>query len=340
MLKVNKNEYNEIFQNIKNEILNSQYKAMQAINKELIYMYWHIGKIILNNSQWGNKFIDSLSVDLKLEFPEIKGFSIRNLKNMKKFAEEYQDFEFVQSVAAQITWTHNVLLLDKIKDIEIRKWYINETVKNGWSVNILEMQINSKLYERQVSNEKISNFQNTLPDLQSDLAIQTMKDPYLFDFISLKGKVKELEIENAMIDRIKDVLIELGNGFAFVGNQYKLTVGDKDYFIDLLFYHLKLKCYIVVELKAREFEPTDAGQLNFYLSAIDDLVKDKADNPSIGLLLCKTKDKFTAEYALKDINKPIGVSEYKLLEDIPEYLQSQLPKAEDIELHIQDIEES
>ena len=340
MLEINKNQYNEIFQNIKNEILSSQYQAMQAINKQLIYMYWHIGKIILNNSVWGNKFIDNLSIDLKLEFPDIKGFSVRNLKNMKKFAEEYQDFEFVQSVTAQITWTHNVLLLDKIKDIEIRKWYINETVKNGWSVNILEMQINSKLYERQVSNEKISNFQNTLPDIQSDLAIQTMKDPYLFDFISLKGKVKELEIENAMIDRIKDVLIELGNGFAFVGNQYKLTVGDKDYFIDLLFYHLKLKCYIVVELKAREFEPTDAGQLNFYLSAIDDLVKDKTDNPSIGLLLCKTKNKFTAEYALKDINKPIGVSEYKLLEDIPEYLQSQLPKAEDIELHIQDIEEN
>ena len=340
MLEISKNEYNEIFQNIKNEILSSQYQAMQAINKELIYMYWHIGKIILNNSVWGNKFIDNLSIDLKLEFPDIKGFSIRNLKNMKKFAEEYQDFKFVQSVTAQITWTHNVLLLDKIKDIEIRKWYINETVKNGWSVNILEMQINSKLYERQVISEKISNFQNTLPDIQSDLAIQTMKDPYLFDFISLKGKVKELEIENAMIDRIKDVLIELGNGFAFVGNQYKLTVGNKDYFIDLLFYHLKLKCYIVVELKAREFEPTDAGQLNFYLSAIDDLVKDKTDNTSIGLLLCKTKDKFTAEYALKDINKPIGVSEYKLLEDIPEYLQSQLPKAEDIELHIQDIEEN
>ena len=339
MLEVNKKQYDEIFQNIKNEILSSQYKAMQTINKELIYMYWHIGKIILNNSQWGNKFIDNLSIDLKLEFPKIKGFSIRNLKNMKKFAEEYQDFEFVQSVTAQITWTHNVLLLDKIKDIEVRKWYINETVKNGWSVNILEMQINSKLYERQVISEKVSNFQKTLPDIQSDLAIQTMKDPYLFDFISLKGKVKELEIENAMIDRIKDVLIELGNGFAFVGNQYKLTVGNKDYFIDLLFYHLKLKCYIVVELKARDFEPTDAGQLNFYLSAIDDLVKDETDNPSIGLLLCKTKDKFTAEYALKDINKPIGVSEYKLLEDIPEYLQSQLPKAEDIELHIQDIEE-
>ena len=250
MLKnIDNNSYKEIFDTIKLEILKSQYNAMQLVNRELIFMYWHIGKIILENSEWGNKFIDNLSIDLKLEFPNIKGFSIRNLKNMKKFAEEYSDFEFVQLVTAQITWTHNVLLLDKIKDIEIRKWYINETVINGWSVNVLEMQINSKLYERQAISEKVSNFKNTLPDVQSDLALQTMKDPYIFDFISLKGKVKETEIENAMINKIKDVLIELGNGFAFVGNQYKLTVSDKDYFIDLLFYHLKLKCYIVVELK-------------------------------------------------------------------------------------------
>lgn len=337
--EINVSKYKEIFENIKQEILKSQYKAMQAVNKELIYMYWHIGKIILYNSEWGNKFIDNLSMDLKLEFPKINGFSIRNLKNMKKFAEEYPDFEFVQSITAQITWTHNVLLMDKVRNIEERKWYINETVKNGWSVNLLEMQINSKLYQRQVIANKITNFPSTLPDAQSDLAIQTMKDPYLFDFISLKGKVKELEIENAMIDKIKDVLIELGKGFAFVGEQYKITVSEKDYFIDLLFYHLKLKCYIVVELKAREFEPTDAGQLNFYLSAIDDLVKDETDNATIGLLLCKNKDNFTAEYALRNISSPIGVSEYKLLEDIPEYLQSQLPKAEDIELHIKEIDE-
>ena len=311
---------------------------MQVVNKELIFMYWHIGKIILENVQWGNKFIDNLSIDLKLEFPNINGFSVRNLKYMRKIAEEYPDFEFVQEVLAQITWYHNIILMDKIKNIEVRKWYINETVKNGWSSNILKMQIDSKLYQRQEVTEKINNFTNTLPDIQSDLAIQTMKDPYIFDFISLKGQAKETEIEKAMINRIKEVLIELGNGFAFVGNQYKLTVGNKDYFIDLLFYHLKLKCYVVVELKAREYEPTDAGQLNFYLSAVDDMVKDVGDNPSIGLLLCKNKDKFTAEYSLKDINKPIGVSEYKLLEEIPEYLQSQLPKAEDIELHIKDIE--
>ena len=332
-------KYKQIFENIKQEVLKSQYKAMQIVNKELIFMYWHIGKIIGDNSKWGNKFIDSLSIDLKLEFPKVTGFSVRNLKYMKKIAEEYPDFEFVQQVVAQIPWGHNIILMDKVKNIEERKWYIKQSIINGWSRSLLTMQIESKLYERQVVAEKVTNFPATLPDIQSDLAIQTMKDPYLFDFISLKGKVKEIEIEKAMIDKIKDVLIELGKGFAFVGEQYKITVSEKDYYIDLLFYHLKLKCYVVVELKAREFEPTDAGQLNFYLSAIDDLVKDKTDNATRGLLLCKNKDNFTAEYALRNISSPIGVSEYKLLEDIPEYLKSQLPKVEEIELHIRDIEE-
>lgn len=332
-------KYKQIFENIKQEVLKSQYKAMQIVNKELIFMYWHIGKIIGDNSKWGNKFIDSLSIDLKLEFPKVTGFSVRNLKYMKKIAEEYPDFEFVQQVVAQIPWGHNIILMDKVKNIEERKWYIKQSIINGWSRSLLTMQIESKLYERQVVAEKVTNFPATLPDIQSDLAIQTMKDPYLFDFISLKGKVKEIEIEKAMIDKIKDVLIELGKGFAFVGEQYKITVSEKDYYIDLLFYHLKLKCYVVVELKAREFEPTDAGQLNFYLSAIDDLVKDKTDNATIGLLLCKNKDNFTAEYALRNISSPIGVNEYKLLEDIPEYLKSQLPKVEEIELHIRDIEE-
>ncbi len=332
-------KYKQIFENIKQEVLKSQYKAMQIVNKELIFMYWHIGKIIGDNSKWGNKFIDSLSIDLKLEFPKVTGFSVRNLKYMKKIAEEYPDFEFVQQVVAQIPWGHNIILMDKVKNIEERKWYIKQSIINGWSRSLLTMQIESKLYERQVVAEKVTNFPATLPDIQSDLAIQTMKDPYLFDFISLKGKVKEIEIEKAMIDKIKDVLIELGKGFEFVGEQYKITVSEKDYYIDLLFYHLKLKCYVVVELKAREFEPTDAGQLNFYLSAIDDLVKDKTDNATIGLLLCKNKDNFTAEYALRNISSPIGVSEYKLLEDIPEYLKSQLPKVEEIELHIRDIEE-
>ena len=305
-----------------------------------MFMYWHIGKIILENIQWGNKFIDDLSMDLKMEFPEIKGFSVRNLKYMRKFAEEYPDFKFVQEVLAQITWYHNIILMDKIDDIEERKWYIKEIVQNGWSSNILKMQIDGKVYERQALAKKITNFNLTLPSVQSDLAMQTMKDPYIFDFIVLKGQVKEKQIEDAMIDKIKNVLIELGNGFAFVGNQYKITVSDTDYFIDLLFYHLELRCYVVVELKARKFKPTDAGQLNFYLSAIDDILRKSGDNPTIGILLCKEKDRLTAEYALRDISKPVGVSEYKILQDMPEYLQSQLPKVEDIELHIKSIEEN
>ena len=337
--KIDINKYKNIVENIKQEVLKAQYKAMQAVNKELIFLYWNIGKIILDNSKWGNKFIDNLSIDLKLEFPEIKGFSVRNLKYMKKFAENYPNFKFVQEVLAQITWYHNIILMDKIDDIEKRKWYVKETIQNGWSSNILKMQIDGRVYERQAIAEKTTNFKNTLTDIQSDLAIQTIKDPYVFDFIALKGKAREKQIEEAMIEKIKNVLIELGNGFAFVGNQYKITVSDTDYYIDLLFYHLELRCYIVVELKARKFRPSDAGQLNFYLSVIDDVLRKEGDNPTIGMLLCKEKDKFTAEYALKDINKPIGVSEYKLLADIPEYLQSQLPRAEDIELHIKEIED-
>ena len=332
-------KYKEIFKNIKQEILKSQYKAMQAVNTEMIYMYWNIGKIILDNVEWGNKFIENLSIDLKTEFPDIQGFSSRNLRNMRNFYKEYPNIEILQTLSAKIPWAHNVLLISKVKDMEIRKWYIKETIKNGWSHDVLADQIKYKLYERQVIAEKVTNFENTLPDVQSDLVLQTMKDPYIFDFIALKGQVKEKQIEDAMIEKIKNVLIELGNGFAFVGNQYKITVSDIDYFVDLLFYHLELRCYVVVELKARKFKPTDAGQLNFYLSAIDDMLRKEGDNPTIGILLCKEKDKLTAEYALKDINKPVGVSEYKILQDIPEYLQSQLPKVEDIELHIKDIEE-
>ena len=209
------NKYKEIFENVKNEILKSQYRAMQVVNKELIFMYWHIGKIILENSVWGNKFITNLSIDLKMEFPNIQGFSERNLKYMRKIAEEYPDFEFVQEVLAQITWYHNIVLMDKIKDIEERKWYIKEIIKNGWSTNVLKAQIKNKVYERQALAEKVTNFENTLPDLQSDLAMQTLKDPYIFDFIALKGQVKEKQIEEAMISKIKDVLLELRKRICF-----------------------------------------------------------------------------------------------------------------------------
>lgn len=334
MEKENLEEYKKIFLAVKQQILTSQYRAMQVVNRELIFMYWNIGKIILENEKWGNKFIEKLSIDLKQEFPETKGFSIRNLKYMRKFAKEYYNFEFVQQVVAQIPWGHNVVLMDKTNSIEQRQWYMNQCIKNGWSKNMLRTQIDNKLYERQAIAEKTTNFSSTLPNFQSDLAIQTIKDPYIFNFITLKENPKELEIEQAIINKIKDVLIEFGSGFAFIGNQYKIEIDKKDYYIDLLFYHLKLKCYFVVELKAREFEPIDIGQISFYLSAIDNIVKDKNDNPTIGLILCKKKNKFIAEYALKDINKPIGISEYKMMNEIPEYLEKQLPNVKDIEMHL------
>jgi len=214
-MEIDISNYKEIFENVKNEILKSQYRAIQIVNKELIFMYWHIGRIILENGKWGNKFVDNLSIDLKLNFPNSTGFSVRNLKYMKKIALEYPDFEFVQEVLAQITWYHNVILMDKIKDIEERKWYINETIKNGWSTNVLKNQIKNKLYERQAIADKTTNFENTLPDIQSDLAMQTLKDPYIFDFIALKGQFKEKEIEKAMITKIKDVLLELRNRICF-----------------------------------------------------------------------------------------------------------------------------
>lgn len=264
-------KYKNIFENVKQEVLKSQYKAMQAVNQELIYMYWSIGKIISQNTKWGNKFINNLAIDLKLEFPNIKGFSARNLRNMRNFYKEYTNFEIWQTLSAKLTWSHNILLISKVKNIKIRKWYMKETIKNGWSHDELEYHIKYKLYERQAVAEKTSNFKDTLPHIQSDLVIQTMKDPYIFDFISVKGQLKEKQIEEVMIEKIKNVLIELGCGFSFIGSQYKITISDIDYFIDLLFYHLELRCYVVVELKARKFKPTDAGQLNFYLSAIDNI---------------------------------------------------------------------
>lgn len=332
-----KNQYINVLEKIMTEILKSQ-KNSQIVRKNIVLLYWHIGKILLEYSEYNSKFITNLSADLSSLFFNMKGLTPWNLKKMRKFAKNYPDYEFVKNYCAKITWSNNILIIDKVDSFEKRKWYIEQTIQCSWSFNLLNKQINSDLYNRQVTSKKVTNFKNTLPAIQSDLATQTLKDPYCFDFISSNGKVKELEIEEKMLDKIKDVLTELGHGFAFIGDQYKLTIGDKDYFIDLLFYNVHLKCYIVIELKAREFHPSDVGKLNFYLSAVNDLVKNETDNPSIGLLLCKKKDKFTAKYAIKDINNPIAVSEYRLLEDTPQNLQSLLPKLEDIQLHFSDLE--
>ena len=334
---INENEYREILLEIKNEIFKSQYKAMQVVNRELIFMYWHIGKIILANSEWGNKFIDNLSIDLKLEFPNIQGFSIRNLKYMKKIAEEYPEFEFVQEVLAQITWYHHITLMDKVKDPAEHIWYAGQSAENGWSRNVLVHQIESGLYQRQVLADKVSNFENRLPSPQSELAVQTMKDPYIFDFIPFKPDMVERDIEQALVKDVTKLLLELGTGFAFLGNQYHLNVGGDDFYIDLLFYNLNLRCYVVIELKTGEFKPEYAGQLNFYLSAVDGILKKEQDNPSIGLLLCKSKNDLVAEYSLKDMSKPIGVSAYQITSSLPEEFEKQLPSVEDIQKRIKNI---
>lgn len=251
---------------------------------------------------------------------------------MKLFYEEYKDNEIWQQLVAKLPWGHNLLLIEKIKDKNIRKIYAEATIENGWSRNVLAIQIENN-YHLRIGNST-NNFNDVLPNYSSDLVNNTIKDPYIFDFITLKENYKEKELENLMIIRIRDVLLELGNGFSFVGNQYKIEVGNTDYFIDLLFYHLKLKCYIVVELKASKFIPEYIGKMNFYLSAVDDLIKSKEDNPSIGLILCKEKDRFSVDYTLKDINKPIGVSSYEISKFIPKEILESLPTEEELNLHI------
>lgn len=331
---MNNNEYLDLVQLVKQEIKQAQYKATLSVNKELVVLYYGIGRIINEHKSWGNKFIENLATDIKLSFPEAKGYSVRNLKYMAKFAATYEDEEFVQQAVAQIPWGHTLVLLDKISDSTIRNWYIERIIENGWSRNVLVHQIESGLYQRQAIAKKISNFESCLPASQSELATQTMKDPYIFDFISFKEDMVERDIEQALVKNVTNLLLELGTGFAFLGNQYHLNVGGDDFYIDLLFYNLNLRCYIVIELKTGEFKPDYAGQLNFYLSAVDGILKSEYDNPTIGLLLCKSKNNIVAEYTLKDMSKPIGVSEYKVTSDLPENLSKQLPSIEDIRKRI------
>lgn len=331
---MNTPEYISIVENIKHEITAAQYRAAVHVNADLLLLYHSIGCIINDHKSWGNKFIDNLATDIKMSFPESKGYSVRNLKYMAKFAEAYPDREFVQQVVAQIPWGHNIILMDKVSNPDERVWYIQKAIENSWSRNVLVHQIESGLYKRQVSAEKVSNFEHRLPSPQNELAVQTMKDPYVFDFIPFREDMLERDIEQALVRDITKLLLELGTGFAFVGNQYHLNVGGDDFYIDLLFYNLNLRCYVVIELKTGDFKPEYAGQLNFYLSAVDGILKKEHDNPSIGLLLCKSKNNLVAEYSLKDISKPIGVSEYKVTSNLPDDLEDQLPSIEDIQKRI------
>lgn len=329
--------YAELLNTLKERIRASQVRAVLSVNRELVMLYWQIGQEILTrqaNENWGSKVIDRLAADLRREFPDMQGFSPRNLKYMRTFAEAYPDKQFVQQAVAQIPWGHNVRILDYVKGYDEREWYIRETIKNGWSRNILVLQIKSNLYRRQ--GKAVSNFRKTLPPPQSDLAHQVLKDPYIFDFLTIDKETHERALEKELVNHITKFLLELGAGFAFVGKQFRMEISGQDFYIDLLFYHTRLHCYVVVELKVGEFKPEYAGQINFYLSALDDLIKAPGDNPSIGIILCATKDRILAEYALRDMRKPIGVAEWKtkLTRTLPAKLKKNLPTIEEIEAEL------
>ena len=329
-------DYHHFFEELKERICNAQVRAALAINRELILLYWQIGADILNRQQqqkWGAKVIDNLAADLRKAFPEMKGFSSRNLKYMRSFAETYPDFEFVQEVLAQITWYHNITLIEKVKSPDERLWYARQTIEQGWSRNVLVHQIESGLYKRQGKAD--TNFSRTLPKPQSELAQQLFKDPYNFDFINLGKEAQERDLERALIERIRDFLLELGVGFAFVGSQYHLEVEGEDFYLDLLFYHLRLRCFVVIDLKVEEFKPEFSGKMSFYVSAVDELLKHRDDMPTIGIILCKYKKQKIVEYSLRDMNKPIEVSSYQLREGLPERLQESLPTIEQLEAELE-----
>ena len=361
-------QYSQLLMRIKDRIRRAQVKATLSANAEMILMYWDIGRMIHERQQqegWGSKVIPKLAQDIHNELPEVKGFSERNIGYMIRFAREYdnplilqqavaklppeapsekgsqavaqlpdsESHESLQQLVARIPWGHHILLMEKIKELPVRLWYMRQTIEQGWSRNVLKIMVESKVHERQGS--AVSNFKERLPDPQSDLARQTLKDPYIFDFLTLTEPFQERELETELVKYLEKFLLELGQGFAFVGRQYHVEVGDKDFYIDLLFYHLKLRCFVVIELKKGAFKPEYAGKMNFYCSVVDDRLKHPDDQPTIGLILCQEKDRVLAEYSLRDIQKPIGVSEYELTRVLPDNLKSSLPTVEEIEEKLQ-----
>ncbi len=330
-------KYGEFLSKLKERISRERFKAILSVNSALVLMYWDIGQSILERQHdegWGAKVIDRLSHDLKTAFPDMIGFSPRNLKYMRKFAESWSDKAIVQEVLAQITWYHNLALLEKCKDTEVRLWYARKTNENGWSRNILAVQIETRLHERQ--GKAVNNFPTALPPADSDMAAQIFKDPYIFDFLGTDDPRRETELEQKLVDHIQSFLLELGQGFAFVGRQVHLEIGNDDFYVDLLFYHLRLRCYVIVELKATKFKPGHVSQLNMYLNAVDDLLRHPDDKPSIGLLLVKEKNKMVVEYSLSGYTKPIGVADWErqITRSLPEELKSSLPTIEEIEAEL------
>ncbi|KAF0242826.1 MAG: hypothetical protein FD180_3721 [Planctomycetota bacterium] len=327
--------YAPLLADLKVRVRAAQVRAALSVNSEMIRLYWHIGRRILEAQKeqgWGAKVIDRLAGDLRAEFPDMSGFSPRNLKYMRSFAESWQESSIVQQLAAQLPWWHNVILLTKLKESQDRTWYARKAIEHGWSRAVLDLQIETRLHERE--GKAVTNFTRTLPPAQSEMAQQILKNPYTFEFLTIEGNAKEREIEKSMMDHVQKLLLELGMGFSFVGRQVRFTVDGEEFRIDLLFYHLKLRCYVVIDLKARPFEPEFAGKLNFYLSAVDEQMRHRDDAPTIGLLLVRGKQKrLIVEYALRDISKPMGVAEWtaRPAAELPKKLRDALPSVEQIE---------
>ncbi|WP_263349703.1 PDDEXK nuclease domain-containing protein [Acidicapsa acidisoli] len=327
--------YDEFLQNLKQRIRTAQVKAVFAVNRELVLLYWQIGREILYRQReagWGAKVVEHLAADLHREFPGMSGFSRTNLLYMRALAEAWPEELFVQQVVGQIPWGHNLRILDLVKTPVERQWYIRRAIEHGWSRNVLVHQIESGLYRRQGKAQ--TNFQATLPAPQSELAQQTLKDPYNFDFLTLTEDAREKELEAGLLDHLRKFLLELGVGFAFVGSQYPLELGGEDFKLDLLFYHIRLRCFVVIDLKMGPFKPEYAGKMNFYLAAIDDLLRHKDDQPSIGIILCKSKNAVIAEYALREATRPIGVSAYRLTTSLPTNLRGNLPTIKELEAEL------
>jgi predicted nuclease of restriction endonuclease-like (RecB) superfamily len=319
-------DYAGFLAELKARILSARVSAALAVNQELVLLYWSIGRDILARQDaegWGARVIDRLADDLRREFPEMTGLSARNLKYMRAFAEAWPDREFVQQVVARLPWGHNVRLVEAVKAPAEREWYARQAIEHGWSRNVLALQIDSGLFQRQ--GKALTNFARTLPAPQSELAQALVKDPYSFEFLALGPDKLERDLERGLIEHVRDLILELGKGFAFVASQQHLEVGGQDYYLDLLFYHLRLRCYVVIELKIEEFKPEFAGKMNFYLSAVDDLLRHPDDAPTIGIILCQGRNDVIVEYALRDAAKPMGVAGYRLSPQLPSGLQAELP---------------
>ena len=323
--------YQAFLRELKERIRATQLRATLSVNSELTLLYWSIGRDILLRQEsegWGAKVIERIAADLTKAFPEMTGLGARNLNYMRTFAEAYPEKAILQQLVAKLPWGHNVRIVELVKSAHEREWYIRQAVQNGWSRNVLVHQIESNLYGRQ--GKALTNFNRTLPAPQSELAQEILKDPYSFDFLGLGPNLLERDLERGLIQELRDLIMELGKGFAFVGSQYHLQVGGQDYYLDLLFYHLRLRCYIVIDLKIEEFKPEFAGKMNFYLSAVDDLLRQTGDAPSIGLILCKERNKIVVEYALRHAQKAMGVAGYRLTEILPARLQRELPTKQDL----------